>query len=34
LNFIKVSPYVQDLLIGLVIVGSAWIDANKRRKSG
>ena len=34
LNFINVSPYVQDVLIGAVIIGSAWIDANKRRKLG
>ena len=34
LNFIKISPYIQDVLIGMVIIGSAWIDANKRRKLG
>ncbi len=34
MNFMQVSTYVQDFLIGLIIIGSAWIDARKRLKIG
>jgi ribose/xylose/arabinose/galactoside ABC-type transport system permease subunit len=34
MNFLQVSAYVQDFLIGMIIIGSAWIDASKRKKAG
>ncbi len=34
LNFLKVSTFVQDVLIGVIIIASAWLDVSRRRRVG
>lgn len=34
MNFMGITSYVQDVLIGCIIVASAWIDAARRKKNG
>lgn len=34
MNFLGITSYVQDVLIGCIIVASAWADAARRKKNG
>ncbi len=34
LNLVRVSSFIQDLLIGLIIIGSAWLDVSRRKRVG
>lgn len=34
MNFMGITSYVQDVLIGCIIVASAWVDAARRKKNG
>ena len=34
MNFMGITSYVQDVLIGCIIVASAWIDVARRKKNG
>ncbi len=34
MNFMGITSYVQDVLIGCIIVASAWSDAARRKKNG